>query len=1067
MDLDLYDEFGNYVGPEGGNAPAPPVPTSTSTSASARQHRDEDDEDDDAAADGVSLDEDADADMRPTSTAVVLHEDKTYYASAESVFGPGVEVRVETEPEPDESVAPTSAPLISGLRSKRKHAPKPDTASYGPEFGEFLMRSRFVRNVAFVGALHHGKTSLVDALIERSSAQPFDARAPRPRAQDSRADEKARGISIKTKPVQVAVGDSVGKSVWVSAMDTPGHTHFADEVAAALRLVDGAVVVVCAVEGVQAGTERAIRQVAEAGITSVAVCINKVDRLIHELKLPPGDAFHKLRTVLDNVNAVLERHNLPTVSPTEEGQVVFASAAHGWVVSTHSMATLAVELHPPSSSSSSTPTNTNIKNNSNKITDSATLARKLARRCWGEVFYDPGTGAFHPSRRDKSTPRAFERFVLEPIYKIYAHVLGAEPEDAAAVLKRGFGVSLSRAELAMDALPLLRVALRKCLGAAGALVDCVRDAVPDPTRAAVSRTERQAWPLSRALAQASAPESLAQRDAALEALRRCDPGGDLIVVVTKLLAADDNASDDEDEDTEEGSLEHRFRAVGRVLSGTVVEGQSVTVYPDAFVEDEEPATAIVTAVRVYQGGGRPARRVPNVGVPAGNLVVLSGVDLHVGKTATLVASSSSSVGGRKVSAAAPPPLQLPLFAPLRPGKEAHAWLRLAIEPLKPVELPKVVAGLRAVQKSFPACRAVVEESGEHVVLGTGELYMDCVMHDLRERFARGVEVRVADPFVTLSETVADTSTMRCFADTQQGGHRVVMVASPLEEKLVGALEAGSVPLPGGTPLERVLRAEFGYDVLAARSVWAFGPDERYGPNALLEETLLDGEDERATLERAKDAVVQGFRWAAREGPLCDEPVRGVKWKLMDATLHASSLQRGTGHQLIASTRRASFAAMLTATPRLAEPTLKVDALLSSDAHGTLRRLLRQRRGDVVSETRVPGTPLSRVVGFVPGLDSFGLETDARVASRGRVFLETSFDAWTLAPGDPLDETAVLRPLEPSPPEYLARELVVKTRRRKGLPETVKASDWFDPEQLLELMRAEMGGGGEEAEAAEE
>jgi U5 small nuclear ribonucleoprotein component len=73
-------------------------------------------------------------------------------------------------------------------------------------------------------------------------------------------------------------------------------------------------------------------------------------------------------------------------------------------------------------------------------------------------------------------------------------------------------------------------------------------------------------------------------------------------------------------------------------------------------------------------------------------------------------------------------------------------------------------GLRKVNKSYPLLNTKVEESGEHIILGTGELYLDCVMHDLRRMYSE-IEIKVADPVVTFCETVVETSSLKCFAET--------------------------------------------------------------------------------------------------------------------------------------------------------------------------------------------------------------------------------------------------------------------------------------------------------------
>jgi len=93
----------------------------------------------------------------------------------------------------------------------------------------------------------------------------------------------------------------------------------------------------------------------------------------------------------------------------------------------------------------------------------------------------------------------------------------------------------------------------------------------------------------------------------------------------------------------------------------------------------------------------------------------------------------------------------------------EATMKLAVEPLNPAELPKMVEGLRRISKSYPMSATRVEESGEHVLFGTGELYLDCVMHDLRTVYS-DIEVKVADPVVGFCETIVETSTVKCFSE---------------------------------------------------------------------------------------------------------------------------------------------------------------------------------------------------------------------------------------------------------------------------------------------------------------
>ena len=140
--------------------------------------------------------------------------------------------------------------------------------------------------------------------------------------------------------------------------------------------------------------------------------------------------------------------------------------------------------------------------------------------------------------------------------------------------------------------------------------------------------------------------------------------------------------------------------------------------------------------------------IPVDEVPAGNLVLLGGVDESISKTATIVASSIDD--------------DLYIFRPIK--HMTQSVLKVAVEPISPSELPKMLSALRSVNKSYPLISTKVEESGEHVIIGTGELYLDCVLHDLRRLFSE-IEIKVSDPVTRFCETVLETSALKCYADT--------------------------------------------------------------------------------------------------------------------------------------------------------------------------------------------------------------------------------------------------------------------------------------------------------------
>lgn len=140
--------------------------------------------------------------------------------------------------------------------------------------------------------------------------------------------------------------------------------------------------------------------------------------------------------------------------------------------------------------------------------------------------------------------------------------------------------------------------------------------------------------------------------------------------------------------------------------------------------------------------------IPAEEITAGNLVLIGGIDASISKTATIASTSVED--------------DLYIFRPMKHMTESV--LKIAIEPIAPSELPKMLAGLRSINKSYPLISTKVEESGEHVLIGTGELYLDCVMHDLRKLFSE-IEIKVSDPVTKFCETVLETSALKCYADT--------------------------------------------------------------------------------------------------------------------------------------------------------------------------------------------------------------------------------------------------------------------------------------------------------------
>ena len=111
-----------------------------------------------------------------------------------------------------------------------------------------------------------------------------------------------------------------------------------------------------------------------------------------------------------------------------------------------------------------------------------------------------------------------------------------------------------------------------------------------------------------------------------------------------------------------------------------------------------------------------------------------------------------------------------------------------------------------------------------LIPGTGELYLDCVMHDLRKLYSE-IDIKVADPVVSFCETVVETSSLKCFAETPNKKNKITMIAEPLEKGLAEDIENEVVSINWNKKrLGEFFQTKYDWDLLAARSIWAFGPD---------------------------------------------------------------------------------------------------------------------------------------------------------------------------------------------------------------------------------------------------
>jgi elongation factor 2 len=196
-------------------------------------------------------------------------------------------------------------------------------------------KPEMIRNIGIVAHIDHGKTTLSDNLLAGAGMLSKEL-AGNACWTDSDEEEQERGITIDSANVSM-VHEYEGKEYLINLIDTPGHVDFGGDVTRAMRAVDGAVVVIDAVEGTMPQTETVLRQALKEHVKPV-LFINKVDRLINELQVDGQEMQIRLGKLIDHVNKLIkgmneERYKAGWRVDAAEGTVAFGSALYNWAIS--------------------------------------------------------------------------------------------------------------------------------------------------------------------------------------------------------------------------------------------------------------------------------------------------------------------------------------------------------------------------------------------------------------------------------------------------------------------------------------------------------------------------------------------------------------------------------------------------------------------------------------------------------------------------------------------------------------------------------------------------------------
>jgi len=829
------------------------------------------------------------------------------------------------------------------------------------EIRGLMDKKRNIRNMSVIAHVDHGKSTLTDSLVSKAGIIAA-SRAGETRFTDTRKDEQERCITIKSTAISLFFklpADSLAlitaadqkeaneDGFLINLIDSPGHVDFSSEVTAALRVTDGALVVVDCVSGVCVQTETVLRQAIAERIKPV-LFMNKMDRALLELQLEQEELYQTFQRIVENVNVIIATYNDDQgpmgemrVDPSK-GSVGFGSGLHGWAFSVKEFADIYSGLF--------------------KVP-----AAKLMGKLWGENFFNKKTRKW-AKNKDADNERAFNMYILDPIFRLFDAIMNFKKEEIEKLLNT-LKIKLPVDDRDKEGKALLKVVMRTWLPAGDTLFYMLTVHLPSPVTAQKYRAEMLY----------EGPHD----DAACMGIKTCDTDAPLMMYISKMVPTSDKG---------------RFYAFGRVFSGKVGSGMKVRILGPNFIHGSKSDMCEKSIQRSILMMGRFTEAIEDV--PAGNICGLVGVDQFLVKTGTI--TTFKEAHNMKVMKFSVSPV-----------------VRVAVEPKNPADLPKLVEGLKRLAKSDPMVQCIIEESGEHIIAGAGELHLEICLKDLEEDHAC-IPLKKTDPVVSYRETVGEESTEVCLSKSPNKHNRLYMKATPMPDGLADDIENNKVTQRDDPKTRKAYLCDtYGFDATEAMKIWTFGP-ESTGANIVVDVTKGV-----QYLNEIKDSVVAGFQWATKEGVLCDENMRGVRFNLHDVTLHADAIHRGGG-QIIPTTRRVLYASVLTAAPRLQEPVYLCEIQCPENAVGGIYGVLNRRRGIVFEESQVTGTPMFVVKAHLPVNESFGFTADLRSNTGGQAFPQCVFDHWQDMPGDPTDATGNSKPYA----------IVVDTRKRKGLKEGI-------------------------------
>ncbi|KAI9274374.1 P-loop containing nucleoside triphosphate hydrolase protein [Phascolomyces articulosus] len=765
-----------------------------------------------------------------------------------------------------------------------------------------------IRNICILAHVDHGKTTLSDSLLATNGIISSKM-AGKVRYLDSREDEQERGITMESSAISLYFklvrasteegGGNVTSEYLINLIDSPGHVDFSSEVSTASRLCDGGLVLIDVVEGVCTQTISVLRQAWIDKVKPILV-LNKMDRLIVELKLTPQEAYLHLNRILEQVNAIMatfftgdlmedearkveaenqnkdwhgeERDDSDIYFDPSKGNVIFSSAVDGWAFRIQQFAGIYFKK--------------------------LGFKESVLQQClWGDYYFDPKAKRVlqHKHLKGRNLKPMFVQFVLDNIWAVYDSVVQQNRERTEKIVN-SLGIKVLPRDLrSRDTQTLLTAIFSQWLPLSTCVLLAIIGQLPPPVDAQRLRIPKMLYPdlhhndneplkpnneVEKALyacdASEKAPvvayvskmfavaaellpenrrkqmtaEEMRERGrrqralrAALEDKTNSDGNVDNGIpldpeTLAQLQAEAEKEKQEEEEKDREIVKGERIIGFARLYSGTIRLGQKLYVLgPKYDSRYPDQHCSEVTVENLYLIMGRELEALPEVS--AGNVFGIGGLEGHILKNGTLVSTKEDvcNLAGVRM--------------------EASPIVRVALEPADAADMDKLVEGLHLLNQADPCVEVLLQETGEHVILTAGELHLERCLRDLKERFAK-IDIHVSAPIVPFRESII-TGELPGTKDTENGQvPRGFQEIQPSSKNVT--LKVRTVPLPADVTEFLNQHTSTIKSIIEQKAVKKVGDEDD-----MLEQIPLDTGEKVLSAEEFQSTLREKFAEAQKRG----------------------------------------------------------------------------------------------------------------------------------------------------------------------------------------------------------